>query len=477
MSLIDQLNGILTDLQGAWTESALMLGAIAVLILGLIKSNSTLTKLLFLIVLAFAFYLNLSNVLSGEILSDALSLSTQTASFGSLFLMVASLLLLFKKGSEHSTEYHFFILSMLAGSLFMMKANSLLIIYLSIELVSFSSYILTNFSFKKQGFEASIKYLLFGAICSAVMLFGLGMIYGSTGTFLVSQWSSETFNALFSQVGFVLLLVGIFFKISIAPAHLWVPATYQEAPADATAFMSIVPKLAALVLLKRIFDFQIFVSDHWVYSLVLGLGILTIIAGTLGAFRQSNARRMISFGAIAHSGFLLPFALIQSSTASESFWYYSVVYAIMNMAAFYLLDVHERNGIVEIDDYKQTSGSVWLGATFSLILVSLVGLPPLAGFTAKLFLFTTLWEGYSSFGNSQMLWYLIVAVIATVGSLFFYLRIPREIFLSKSEDTQSINLNLSTKILATLFCIVLLLLFFAPQMVMEAQQLLNNVHE
>ncbi|MEQ9008980.1 MAG: proton-conducting transporter membrane subunit, partial [Ekhidna sp.] len=282
---------------------------------------------------------------------------------------------------------------------------------------------------------------------------------------------------LFPQVGFVLLLVGIFFKISIAPAHLWVPATYQEAPADATAFMSIVPKLAALVLLKRIFDLQIFVSDHWVYSLVLGLGILTIIVGTLGAFRQRNARRMISFGAIAHSGFLLPFALIQSSTAYESFWYYSVVYAVMNMAAFYLLDMYERKGIDEIDDYKQTSKSVWVGATFSLILVSLVGLPPLAGFTAKLFQFTTLWEGYSSFGNSQMLWYLIVSVIATVGSLFFYLRIPREIFLSKSEDTQSINLNLSTKILATLFCIVLLLLFFVPQMVMEAQQLLNNVHE
>ncbi|MEQ9007477.1 MAG: proton-conducting transporter membrane subunit, partial [Ekhidna sp.] len=186
MSLIDQLNGILADLQGAWTESALMLGGIAVLILGLIKSNSILTKALFLIVLLIGFYLNLSNVLSGEILSDAVSLSGQTATFGSLFLMVASLLLLFKRGAEHITEYHFFILSMLAGSLFMMKANSLLIIYLSIELVSFSSYILTNFSFKKQGFEASIKYLLFGAICSAVMLFGLGMIYGSTGTFLVS---------------------------------------------------------------------------------------------------------------------------------------------------------------------------------------------------------------------------------------------------------------------------------------------------
>ncbi|SNS82169.1 NADH dehydrogenase subunit N [Ekhidna lutea] len=476
MNLIDQLNGILADLQGVWAESALMLGAIAVLVLGLARSGRAI-KALFLIVLIFACYLNLTNGLRGDILSGSLFLSVHTSTFGILFLITASFLLLFKRGDKHSTEFYFFILSMLTGSLLMMKANSLLIIYLSIELVSFSSYILTNFSFKKKGFEASIKYLLFGAICSAIMLFGLGIIYGSTSTFLVSEWNSETFSALLPQVGFILLLVGIFFKISIAPAHLWVPATYQEAPADATAFMSIVPKLAALVLLKRIFEGQIFTSNHWIYSLVLGLGILTIVAGTLGAFRQSNARRMISFGAIAHSGFLLPLTLIQSTTASESLWYYSVVYAIMNMVTFYLLDVHERNGIVEIDDYKQTSRSVWIGAIFSLILVSLVGLPPLAGFTAKLFLFTTLWEGYSLLENSQMLWYLIVAVIATVGSLFFYLRIPRAIFLSQSTDNQSINLNLSTKILATLFCIVLLLLFFAPQLVMEAQQLLNNVHE
>lgn len=476
MILIDRLNGILSDLQGTWTESTLMLGAIAILLLGLIHAG-TITKALFFIVLVLGIYLNLSNQLSGEILSGALSLTDQTFAFGTLFMIVGVMLLLFKRAKEHSTEYHFFILAMLTGSLLVMKANSLLIIYLAIELVSFSSYILTNFSFKKKGFEASIKYLLFGALCSAIMLFGLGVIYGSTGTILVSEWTSDLFTPLFPQVGFVMLLIGIFFKISIAPAHLWVPATYQEAPADATAFMSIVPKLAALVLLKRIFDLQIFSTDQWVYSLVLGLGILTIVAGTLGAFRQSNARRMVSFGAIAHSGFLLPFALIQSEIAAESFWYYGVIYAVMNMAAFYLLDIHEQKGIFEIADYKQTSKSVWIGVVFSLVLVSLVGLPPLAGFSAKLFLFTTLWEGYSTVENSQMLWYLMFAVIATMGSLFFYLRIPREIFMSKSEDNRSMNLNLSTKIVATLFCIVLLLLFFAPQMVMEAQHLLNNVHE
>ena len=241
--------------------------------------------------------------------------------------------------------------------------------------------------------------------------------------------------------------------------------------------MSIVPKLAGLFLLKSLFDSTLFPEDHWIYSLILVLGMLTILFGTLGALRQQNARRMISFGAIAHSGFLLPFAMLATDLASSAFWFYAVVYAIMNLAAFYLLDVYERKDIWNVSDYARAKHATWVGATFTLVLISLVGIPPLAGFTAKFFLFTSLWEGYQSLSNTYWLWYLIVSVLATVASLFFYLQIPKQIFLSQPQDNQSINFKFSTKILATLFCIVLLLLFFAPQLVIEAKQLLNNVHE
>lgn len=477
MNLSEQLSGILNDLQSVWTESALILGAIAILIIGLIKSNDIIIKLLFSTVVIVTLWLNIANQSEGLMMMNSIFITKSSIYFGSLFLLVALLITLFPRDKKHSTEFYFFILAMLCGSFFMMKANSLLIIYLSIELVSFASYILTNFSFKKHGFEAGIKYLLFGAISSAIMLFGLGLIYGATGTFTISNLSELASIELISQVGLVMMLLGIFFKISIVPAHLWVPATYQSAPCDAVAFMSIVPKIAGLILLQRVLGLEALELNHWIFELVLLLGILTIIIGTLGAFRQSNTRRMISFGAIAHSGFLFPFALINTSTSSEAFWWYGVVYALMNLAVFYLLDQYERKGAITLAAYGASAKSVLMGTSFTLILVSLVGLPPLAGFTAKFFLFTTLWEHYLSTDSIIVLSYLLVAVLATVGSLFYYFQIPKNIFLTKDQPDQSINFSLWAKIIATLFSIGLLLLFFAPKLVIVMQQLLNNVHE
>ena len=477
MNLTEQLTDIVNDVQGAWTETVLIIGAIVLLLVGLFSTNEIVSKLLFGIIILAAIWLNSSNQMSGELLRNGVFVSQTSIYFGGLFLIVALMILVFPRDKKHATEFYFFILAMLVGSLFMMKANSLLIIYLSIELTSFSSYILTNFSFKKQGFEAGIKYLLFGAISSAIMLLGLGLIYGSTGTFTISDVNQLPSLELITSVGVFMLLVGLLFKVSVVPAHLWVPATYQSAPTDATAFMSIVPKLAGLVLLQRILSIGLFPVSHWVVQLVAVLGILTIITGTLGAFRQTNARRMISFGAIAHSGFLLPFVLISSTTANESFWWYAVVYALMNVGTFYLLDRYERQGIHTVKDYGKSSKSVWVGICFTVILVSLVGLPPLAGFTAKFFLFSTLWEYYQSSASTSILWYLIVAVLATVGSLFYYLQIPKNIFLVEDQQNQSTNFNLLAKIIVTLFSIGLLLLFFVPKLVIVMQQLLNIVHE
>lgn len=460
MSLTQQLSEILNDLQLIQTETALIIGAIFLLITSLISKSGWVSKIVFSIVILTAFYFNSFLTETGLALSDSILLSPIAKQFTNLFLITGLVLLVYKRGQKHSSEFYFFILSLMIGGVFIMKANSLLIIYISIELASFTSYILTNFSFKKAGYEASVKYLLFGAISSAIMLFGLGLIYGATQTFYTHEWNVNTFNELLPQVGLLMLLLGIFFKASLVPLHIWVPATYQSAPNDATAFMSIVPKLAALVLLYRIV--QTDAIPDWMYNLTLSLGILTIVFGTLGALRQSNVRRMISFGAIAHSGFLLPFVLIDSTTALESFWWYSNVYTVMNLAIFFLISAFERNEIYEWKKYS-SSNQTWIGISITIILVSLVGLPPLAGFTAKFLLFSSLWEFFNLSSNELYVLYLLIAVFATVVSLFFYLRIPYALFISKSENNLSISINLSTKIIATLFTIVLLLLFFAPQ--------------
>ncbi|MFK7952412.1 MAG: NADH-quinone oxidoreductase subunit N [Ekhidna sp.] len=461
MSILQQLTDILNDLQLVKTESALMIGAIVLLISGLITKSNRLLKGVFALVIVAALYFNSFVNETGLALSNGIFISSISQQFSNLFLMTGLILLLYERGEKHSAEFYFFILSLLIGSVFMMKANSLLIIYISIELASFASYILTNFSFRKAAHEAGIKYLLFGAVSSAIMLFGIGLIYGTTHTFYLHEWQLSMFETLLPQVGLLMFLMGIFFKASIVPLHIWVPATYQSAPNDATAFMSIVPKLAAFILLSRVV--QTGILPTWIINASLSLGMLTIIFGTFGALKQANVRRMISFGAIAHSGFLLPFVFMNSETALESFWWYSCVYAVMNLAVFYLVDAFERQAIFTRKDYAKSSKETWIGVAMTIILVSLIGLPPLAGFTGKLLLFSSLWEFFDLSSNQLYVGYLIIALFATVISLFFYLRIPQAIFLTKRENEDIISFNLSTKIIATLFAMVLILLFFVPQ--------------
>ncbi|MEM6643042.1 MAG: proton-conducting transporter membrane subunit [Bacteroidota bacterium] len=479
MKLSDQLQGIINELGAAGTETTLMLGAIILLVFGLFQSKPIFIKLLFAATIVFGIYMNLRPVESGFYISTALYLDEQLVYFISLLLLGGLLILLFPR-DQHSVEFYFLVLSLLVGCSFMLKANSLLLVYLSIELVSFVSYILTGFNFRKQGFEAAIKYLLFGTLSSAVMLIGLALIYGTTNTFFLSDWTFTLFSSIGSQVGLLFLCFGLLFKIAIFPFHVWTPATYQAAPSDAVALLSVAPKLAGLLLLRRVLLACELTLDHWVTEVLLVLGVVTILVGTFGAIGQNNVRRMISFGSIAHSGFLLGLILAPSGHFDkEAFWWYSAIYVIMNIAAFFIVDQYERKGILLSSDYFQSQKSVWLGAVFTLVLVSLVGIPPLAGFTAKLFLFSSLWRSYQVDGQVLQAVFLFSAVFATVASLFFYLKVPKNIFLSPKAFSQNgfADFSLRSKFIATLFAIILLLAFFVPSSVMNLQMLLHNTHE
>lgn len=478
MKLQDQLHEILIDLFLAGTESALMLGAIVLLLVGLVSNKSWILKSVFTSTIVIAIYLNLQITDTGFFLSQGLYTTAEIGSFTSIFLLYGIFILLFPR-TKHATEFYFLILALLVGSIFMMKVNNLLLIYLAIELVSFVSYILTGFSFKKEGFEASIKYLLFGALSTAIMLTGLGLVYGTTGGFYLADWSQQGFDSLISQVGLLFVVFGILFKTSILPFHIWTPATYQFAPVDLVAILSIVPKIAGFILLKRVLIHSGLAYDHPIMNTLLILGMCTIIIGTLGALRQIDARRMISFGSIAQSGFLLGL-LLTPVYNQDAFWWYAAVYGIMNYGAFFLIGQFESLSVFSIKDYSRSKKETLIGVSLSLILISLVGLPPLGGFTAKLFLFSTLWEGYQATGFAMLVLYLGVSVLATIASLFFYLKIPKNIFLSEEISRVSegaIVFSSRSKIIATIFAITLLMLFFVPKLVMSLQPLLNNVHE
>lgn len=474
MNLQSQLSEIIQSIQYLKVESTLIGGAILLLILGLIKKSNGWIKSIYALTISIAFYFNIGQEAAiGEILSRSIFVSQMSIDITFILLISGILILVFQRPDKHATEFYFFILSILAGSIFMMKSNSILLTFIAVELTSFTAYILTNFSFKKKGHEAGIKYLLFGAVSSAVMLFGFGLLYGSSGIFFISDFALIPPGELTQNIGLLLIICGILFKSSILPFHIWVPATYQEAPCDATAILSIIPKLAALILLGRVLISV--EQSHWIMDLCLLLGMATIIFGVFAAIRQSNVRRMISFGAIAHSGFLLPLVTITSATSDQVFWWYAGVYAVMNLAVFFLLDEFEKRGLTNLQEYSGLGSKFPIvSITLTLILISLIGLPPLAGFTAKLLLFTTIWEEYALGQSEVYLSYLIVAVFATLISLFFYLKIPYQLFLVKAKTSRSIEFSFSTKFVATFFSIVLLLLFFAPQILTVMQQLLSK---
>ena len=476
MKLSGQLGELLNELTYVKAETALIAGATLLLLVGLITKRGSVIKLIYLLTTLVALYFSMGPVKEGTVIFKSLLLTDQLSAFSSLLLLFMPLILIFPRKRD-VPEFYFFLLAIGAGALFMIKANSLLLIYLSVELLSLAGYILTGFSFSKKGNEASMKYLLFGAVSSSIMLFGIGLLYGVTSSLYLSDMYVSS-GSLIHELGILLFLFGLFFKSSIFPFHIWTPATYQEAPVDAVTIFSFLPKLAGILLLRQVCSTLDLSLEQWVLQLVLLAGILSILAGTLGALRQSNTRRMISFGSIAHSGFMLPLVLIDQS--GSVLWWYAVVYGVMNMGAFYLIDRYESKAIVINKAYSRSKKQSMMGVLFTLILVSLVGLPPLAGFTAKFFVFSALWKSYLLTSGDLLLAYLLIAVIATVASLFYYLRIPYFIYLSKSassEEEMSIEFPLSTKIVATIFCVTLLFLFFVPDLVTKMYQLLISANE
>lgn len=452
MSLSDQLEGILHDLQHLTAEMALVFGALLVLIIGLFKPSQIGIKS----AVAFTFILVFTHVISNEesLFGGMVFQSYLGSQFIQLFSIVGLFLLLFFTSKNHRSSYYFLLLMVMLGALMMMQSVHLLLIYLSIEMVSYGSYVLTNFSFNKKSHEAGIKYLLFGGVSSAIMLFGMSMLYGVSGSLLMADMSELS---LYGQVGAVMLMVGVLFKVSAVPFHIWLPNVYQAAPTDTVTFFSIVPKLAGLVLLKNVLD-----NLGWGHEWLLVLGILTIVFGTFGALRQTNVRRLISYGAIAHTGFLMPFVILPIST--PLFVWYAVIYALMNVGVFYLIGQFEKRGVHALNDYSSLGRSLpILGILMTVVLVALIGLPPTAGFTAKWILFSSLWSLYQAGSEVLILSYLLVAIFATAVALFYYIRVPYYLFI-KSGGFEIEKPSLVAHLFAGLIALILLGLFFVPNL-------------
>lgn len=437
------------------SEIILITGSIILLILGILRLPLFWIKVFAAVVLlgSFLFAQQVSGFFfTRTIIRDDLSyLMTQ------LLPLITLGVLCFKRQEHQSYEFYFLLMSVLIGSLFMVGSHNLLILYLAIELTSYASYLLTGFHFNEKGSEAAMKYLLFGGVSSAVMLFGISLFYGAYDSLYFDTLEFSSLGA----TGLFFFLSGLFFKTSIVPFHIWVPTTYEGAPTDAVAFFSTVPKIAGFAALYHVFKWTNGLFNPFLEQLILLLAILTIIWGTLAALRQADIKRMLSFGAIAHSGFILPLCLAMDTYFI--FKYYVIIYGIMNILAFLFVQLHEKEG--ENLSLSDMSG---LGIKFPLLgvinviwAVALVGLPPTGGFMAKLFLFSAAWQHYESIDSLYWLTFILVGVLSSTASLYFYLRVPYFYFF-KEDQSKKIKINKRHFLILTLLAFTLILLFIQP---------------
>lgn len=400
----------------------------------------------------------------GKLIFAAQLASDEHALFSKAIILIAlSLTLLFASGLRLRSEYTYLLLSLALGGMLMVSSATLLSAYLALELTSISGYVLTVFGFRKLNFEAGIKYLLFGAFASGLMLYGMSLLYGITGSLAFTSQAFASQVALASPqltlLAVALTLMGLFFKIALFPMHLWTPDIYQTAPVPVVAIFSVVPKLGGLIILLRLTE-PFGVVQGYRYLLIV-LAIISIVFGNLAALGQKNVRRMLAYSSIAQAGFLVVPIALNDGFAVTSFYFYVFIYLFMNYLAFYLVDHMEREQRFSFSDYKGLGKkSVFIGISFLVAMMSLVGFPPLAGFTGKLYIFSVLWKEWQTTSSVLLLSVLLIAAGNTVIALFYYLKIPYFMFLKVEENQKYQNEAFSAGQIVTVCLLVFMLVFF-----------------
>ncbi|MFN4084732.1 MAG: NADH-quinone oxidoreductase subunit N [Spirosomataceae bacterium] len=369
-------------------------------------------------------------------------------------------------------EFFVLYLGALTGLFLLTMANHWLSLYVTLEFVSITSYLLVALFRQKQQVEAAIKYVLVGTLSSAIMLFGISFLYGLTGqlTFdALAQGLAAVPNPDWvGQVAFFMALAGLFFKLSAVPFHTYTPDVYEAAPTPVVSFLAILPKLSSILVLHRIVS----IVNGPIPILLGAIVLLSWLIGNFSALAQQNTKRLLGYSAIAQSGFILvALTARQSEAAFQALQFYVFTYGIISIAAFVLIDIMARYQNSYQLDAIQGLGAhqKLLGFLAVMIAVALVGLPPTVGFTGKLVVFSALWNEYVVTQDKSFLVLVLVGLLNAVVSLFYYLKIPYFLLVSEKENADK-SLPSSLQ-LAQAFCLVLTLLvmglFFAPQWVSQ----------
>lgn len=372
-----------------------------------------------------------------------------------------------------SAEFYALLLTIVLGGHFLVMSNNLLMVFISMEIISISSYVLAGHANTKEASEGSLKYFLFGSVASAIMLYGFSLLYGVTGTL---DFATEGFvkgiteyNSPILLIAGFMALAGFLFKVGAAPMHPWAPDVYQGASVPVVAFLSVVPKLAGIgILIKFILVISAYGQSKYDWQAIISVvAILTLTVGNFSALAQRNLKRMMAYSSIAQTGFLLVGIAAYLPEGIQFMLFYATVYVAMNFIVFISLQFFEQRNIWNTEHFAGT-GRLLLWPSISMLigLIALTGLPPTAGFTGKLFIFSSLWEAYHLSEKNILLWLFVFGLLNTVVSLFYYLKIPYYAFLKEGQSVEKGNFNLWENLLSLILVLVVLGLFFAPGLLM-----------
>jgi NADH-quinone oxidoreductase subunit N len=335
------------------------------------------------------------------------------------------------------------MLSALLGMFFLISSGNLLMFYLSLELSTIPIAAMANFDLKKRtSSEAAMKMILSSAFSSGILLFGISLTYGATGTISFSELPQQLDGSSLQILAFVFLFTGFAFKLSIVPFHFWTADVYEGSPIAVASFLSVISKGSVVfVFISALYKVFQPLQEVW-YNLLVILAIATMVTGNLFAIRQQNIKRFLAFSSIAQVGFILVGISSNDNAGLASVVYFVLIYTFSNLAAFGVASIiAEQTGKENIDDYKGLyTTNPFLSWVLALALFSLAGIPPTAGFFGKLFMITA---GASKAGY----WFITIAALNMIISLYYYLRIIRAVFMDKNEQPVStIKINPATKL-------------------------------
>jgi len=422
------------------------------------------------------------------IFNNMLAVDNFALFFKLLFSGIAGLVILasmdyVSKFDRFQGEYYALVLISALGMMLMAATAELISLYIALELTSISLYILVAFLKDPKSSEASLKYLLLGALASAVLLFGMALVFGFTGTThlgeIAQSIQSMSLQGLMSSpaliLGIVLFIAGFGFKIAAVPFHMWVPDVYEGAPTPITAYLSVGSKAAGFAIVLRIF-YSAFGLPNWLsldWGLIFAvLGAISMTLGNVTAIPQTNIKRMLGYSSIAQAGYLMVgLATVGVSPAADvlgrsGVLFFLASYALTNLGAFIaIIAISNKLNSDLIDDYSGMGKRAPLVAlALTLCLISLIGMPPAAGFMAKFYIF-------SAAVQHNLLWLVIIAVINSVISAYYYLRVVKVMWLGEPVSEEKVPSSGALRLALSVSCLGVLILGIVPGFVMKLAEI------